>query len=414
MRPREIWVTAGLALTLGSWGCSERPHIVSAGDGGIDAGAGPGGATDAGATAGSGGSFFQPGDAAPGSGGASGSDVACGATRVEASSVPVNILLVLDKSGSMNDPLAAGTRWSAMKTAVGAALDHVKGTISFGLEFFPNAMDAAQTCDVPAGEAAVVIPIGPGTTTVPEIVKAFDATRPAGGTPTATALARAHDYFTAGGGKNLPGDRFVLLATDGGPTCNSSLTCATETCTLNLDDPQRTCGPRTASGGAANCCDARLPNGPSGCLDDAATTAQIRKLALAGVKTFVVGIPGTEVYARSLDQFAVAGGATNPSGPPSYFAVSASGGAAGLTEVFSAITTRLITTCRLQLQSAPPDVTKLNVSVDGRLGPQGPDGWLLDTSTTPPTIVLNGTTCARVQVNGANAVQVVYGCPTIK
>ena len=170
-----------------------------------------------------------------------------------------NVALVLDKSGSMNDPLGAGTRWSAMKTAVGTALDQVKGTLAFGLEFFPNAMSAGQTCDVLAGEAAIVIPIGPGATTVPQIVKAFDANPPGGGTPTATALARAYDYFTIGGGKDLPGDRFVLLATDGGPDCNPSLTCPTDSCTVNLDDPQRTCGPRTASGGAANCCDSKLP-----------------------------------------------------------------------------------------------------------------------------------------------------------
>jgi hypothetical protein len=206
----------------------------------------------------------------------------------------------------------------------------------------------------------------------------------------------------------------VQLATDGGPDCNAALTCPTAACTMNLDAPQRSCGPRAPDGSAANCCDAKLPNGPSGCLDDAATTAQIQKLAAAGVKTFVVGIPGTEVYAKSLDQFAVAGGVTNPSAPPSYFAVSASGGVAGLTAVFSTITTKLIQTCNLQLQSDPPDPDRLNVSVDGALVPPGPDGWHLDTSTRPPTVVLAGATCARVQMNGASSVQVVYGCPTIR
>ena len=41
--------------------------------------------------------------------------------------------------------------------------------------------------------------------------------------------ARAYDYFTTGAGKSLSGDRFVLLATDGGPNCNPSLTCTTAT-----------------------------------------------------------------------------------------------------------------------------------------------------------------------------------------
>src|SRR4030095_7244501 len=127
-----------------------------------------------------------------------------------------------------------------------------------------------------------------------------------------------------------------------------------------------------------------------------APAAQLGKLAAANVKTFVVGIAGTEAYAKSLDQFAVAGGVANPDAPPSYFAVTESGGVAGLTAVFSAITTRLITTCRLQLQSDPPDSMKLNVSVDGTLVPQGPNGWHLDTSTMPATIVLDGALCSNV------------------
>jgi hypothetical protein len=418
MRSRDVWVAAGLAAALGVWGCSTRNVIVSADDGG----AGTDGAAGSGGTAACGGATAGNGGGSAGTGGVGGTgtadaslpaDKTCGASQVNATSVPANILLVIDKSGSMKDPLGGTSRWSAMKMALATALDKVKGSISFGLEFFPNGPDDKQACAVPAGESAIVLPVGPGTATVPEIVKAFDTNQPAGGTPTAEALARAYDYFTAGAGKSLTGDRFVLLATDGGPNCNPSLTCGTATCTLNLDDPQRTCGPRMADGSAANCCDAKIPNGPSNCLDDATTVAQIGRLAAAKVKTFVVGIAGTEAYAKSLDQFAVAGGVANPDAPPSYFAVTESGGVAGLTAVFSKITTRLITTCRLQLQSAPPDTMLLNVSVDGTVVPSGTDGWHLDTSTTPPTVVLDGATCAKVQMSGANSVQIVYGCPTI-
>jgi hypothetical protein len=416
MRRRGVWVAVGVTVALETWGCGTRNIElvdVDGGTGAVTDGAGAGG------TPGTGGWLPPSGDGAAGWGGtgladgSAGADKSCGASQISATSVPANILLVIDKSGSMKDPLGGTSRWNAMKMALGAALDKVKGNISFGLEFFPNGPNAQQVCDVPAGEAAIVLPIGAGTTTVPQIVQAFDTNQPAGGTPTAAALARAYDYFTAGAGKALTGDRYVLLATDGGPNCNPSLTCTTATCTLNLDAPQRTCGPRMADGTAANCCDAKLPNGSSNCLDDAATATQIAKLAAAQVKTFVVGIAGTEAYAKSLDQFAVAGGVTNPDAPPSYFAVTESGGVAGLTAVFSAITTRLITTCRLQLQSEPPDPMQLNVSVDGTLVPLGANGWHLDTSTTPPTIVLDGALCSKVQVSGASSVQIVYGCPTV-
>jgi hypothetical protein len=426
MRPSDnIRIAAGLAVALSLSSCQTTnksnlfPDTADGSAGAGDGAVGGGGATDASSASTDGGGAGAGGGS--GTGGGSGDTDAgvldarsCGTTRIMASSVPTNILLVIDKSGSMSDPLGSTSRWSAMKAALADALDKVKGSISFGLEFFPNGQTPAQTCDLPTGAAAIVIPIGPGTTTVPDITKAFDVTAPAGGTPTATALARAYDYFTTGAGQALTGNRFVLLATDGGPDCNGSLVCPTASCTLNLDDPKRSCGPRAPDGTAANCCDPKLPNGATGCLDDDATTTQIQQLAAAGVKTFVVGIPGTEVYAKSLDRFATAGGEANPMAPPSYFAVSASGGVAGLTSVFSAITTKLIQTCNLQLQSDPPDQGQLNVSVDGALVPPGPDGWHLDTSTQPPTIVLDGATCAGVQMHGASNVQVVYGCPTIK
>jgi hypothetical protein len=418
MRPSDIRLAAGLVVALALSGCHTTnsanllPGTTDGAGGAAGATVGDGGALGGSSPLGAGGA--GAGGGAGTSDGATSDAQSCGTTQIMASSLPANILLVIDKSGSMSDPLGGTSRWMAMKAALADALDKVKGSIAFGLEFFPNGQHPSQSCDLPVGEAAIVIPIGPGATTVPKITQAFDATAPAGGTPTAAALARAYDYFTAGGGKALTGNRFVLLATDGGPDCNPALVCPTATCTLNLDDPQRSCGPRAADGTAANCCDAKLPNGASGCLDDAATTAQIQRLAAAGVKTFVVGIPGTEVYGKSLDAFAAAGGEPNPATPPTYFAVSASGGVAGLTSVFAAITTKLIQTCRLQLQSAPPDPGQLNVSLDGALVPPGPDGWHLDPSTQPPTIVLDGATCASVQMRGASSVQVVYGCPTIK
>ena len=133
----------------------------------------------------------------------------------------------------------------------------------------------------------------------------------------------------------------------------------------------------------------------------------------AGIKTFVVGLPGSEVYASYLDSFATAGGGVNPQAPPWYFRVDASGGVAGLAAVFSSITKQMITTCRFQLAADPPDVGLLTVELDGVMLPQlGPGGWMLDTATSPPTVVIEGATCDRVQTEGAESVQVVYGCPT--
>jgi len=338
---------------------------------------------------------------------------ACGLSSIKAENKVVNILLVIDKSGSMSStPMGFSTdKWSALKTALSGALDQVKGGISFGLELFPNSLttpiptNCVDECwDIPAGDSAVVVPIGPGTTTVPQIVTQLGPP-PAGGTPTAAALKLASDYFTTGAGASLMGDKYVLLATDGGPNGNP-ITCTATTCTKNIDLQRFT----------TNYCDSGIgdPNAPKNCLDDQATVAQLSAMATAGLKTFVVGIPGTEVYTNALDAMAVAGGVPASTTSPKYYAVSASGGVAGLQQVFESITKQVITTCRQQLQSNPPDLSLLNVYVDGKLIPQGgADGWTIDTSTSPPTIVLEGATCAGVQMNGAMKIEVIYGCPTI-
>src|SRR6185369_9103602 len=92
----------------------------------------------------------------------------------------------------------------------------------------------SNSCEMPTG-AAVVVPVQAGTKAAPLILAALDANPPEGGTPTAAALARALAYYTTGAGKTLKGEKYVLLATDGGPNCNADLTCAAATCTVNLD-----------------------------------------------------------------------------------------------------------------------------------------------------------------------------------
>jgi hypothetical protein len=384
---------------------------------------GAGGAAGSGTGMGGGGTFGSGGSGIIGSGGSihseggpsqdgsNDSPDGCGQSAIQATSKIVNILLVIDRSGSMTStPAGFSTdKWSAMKTALSGALDVVKGGVSFGVELFPNNLVTpiptactSQCWDMPPGEDGILVPVGPGTTTVAPIVAKLDLT-PAGGTPTAAALKIASDYFTTGSGKTLPGDKYVLLATDGGPNGNP-ISCTASTCTTNMDRNDFT----------TNFCDQSIPNASKSCLDDKATVDQLSTMAGAGIKTFVVGIPGTDPYVSTLDAMAVAGGAPASMTSPKYFAVSAAGGVAGLQQAFESITKQLIKSCTLQLQSNPPDVSLLNVYIDGTVLPQqGADGWDVDSSTSPPTIVLKGATCASIEANGANMINIQYGCPTV-
>jgi hypothetical protein len=200
----------------------------------------------------------------------------------------------------------------------------------------------------------------------------------------------------------MQGDNYILLATDGAPNCNTALQCQPDRCTTNIEQ---------ACTGAANCC---LAPNQQGCVDDAKTTGIITALQAKGISTFVIGIPGTELYSSFLDAFAVAGGKAVSTLSPKYYAVSATGGVSGLTDVFTSITKVLIKACDLTLTTNPPDTNLLNVAVDGTtISQTGPNGWDLDQTTKPPTIKIKGTTCQNIQTNGANSVQVIYGCPTI-
>jgi von Willebrand factor type A domain len=336
----------------------------------------------------------------------------CGNTTISADIRTVNILLVIDKSGSMTDQPDgfSVSKWAAVKTALERALTGVAGDVNLGLLMFPYStvtqiplLCHSNCCEVPEGGSAVNVDIDAGDRALPTILNALNAASPGGGTPTAAALARANDYFKTGAGAALPGTNYVLLATDGGPNCNSNNSCGAERCTTNLDQQ---CD-------AGNCC----KSSNEGCLDDFAVTQQVQALKANGVSTFVVGIPGTENYASYLNAFAEAGGEINPGAPPSYYAVSAVGGVQGLVDVFTGITTQLVHSCKLPLASDPPKLDEVNVAVDCELVPQqAKDGssWSIDTTVEPYNVLFAGPICKTLQGSGARRVDVVYGCPTVR
>jgi hypothetical protein len=333
----------------------------------------------------------------------------CGVTSVEASFSAANVLLVIDKSSSMDDQPEGFElkKWDALKASLEAALHEASDEMSFGLLLYPFGANAEiplecfeGCCEVPKGPAAVQVGIASGKSGATEVMQALAKTAPGGGTPTADALAAALAYFTTGEGRSLKGERYVLLATDGGPNCGSvDSTCGVDRCTPNLDG-------LCPSG---NCCDGE----GAYCLDDLGVVKQLEALTAAGIPTFVVGIPGTEKYAKYLESFAVAGGVTNPNAPPSYYAVSADGGVEQLTRTFVDITTHLVRSCEVEL-GEPAQKNLLNVAVDCQIVPFADGaGWDLDPEA-PTKLLLAGDACEQLQNQGARRVDVVYGCPTIK
>jgi hypothetical protein len=240
---------------------------------------------------------------------------------------------------------------------------------------------------------------------VPTIITKLNKA-PGGSTPTADALTGALTYFTTGAGKDLAGDKIVLLATDGGPNCNANITCTPDKCTVNMDG--------LCPAMVTNCCDGAAVQ--DGCLDDVRTLAQVNALKGAGVSTVVLGIPGSETYASVLNSLALAGGLPNPETPPDYYAVSAGGdagsGESALADVIGKITTSLIQTCEFELDQSttPPAVGELTVRVDGEIKAHGTD-WVADNDDAPTKITFVGALCDQILATGVTSVTVKYGCP---
>ena len=416
----NLCVALGASRAGGASGSSASAG--SAGSGATSGNGARGGSSDAGATPSGG----DAGTTAGGSGGGGGVSPPCSSVTGLDDCEPdfgvaqwrrANLLLVVDKSGSMQStPEGYGTnKWHAMTNALSAVLSDVRGTLNLGLEFFPatgtdvpippDCASADLCCAMPS-RSRMDVDIGPGETTVPEILALLSAVDPAGGTPTAIALAHAAEYFDWGPGSSLEGDRYVLLATDGGPNCNPDVSCTVEECTLNIEDSAG-CPPDGFS-----CCD----NNATACLDHDETLTQIQNLADLGVQTIVVGIPGTEVYGSRLDAYAEAGGFQRPDGETGYYAVASSGGAEALADTLREVTTSLVDLCEILVSEPFPNPNQVNVAVDCVLVPCGEPAdsgshWYFDDPEDPSLIILDGPICDTIRRGDATRIDLLFGCP---
>jgi len=429
------------ALTL-AYGCASKNNGDDTGAGGGYSAATGGASSNAGGSTSLGGSDAIP----PGYCNDMLAGLNCGQTRLEENVRVVNMLLVLDQSGSMNKPsssAATASKWVEMKSALSGAMKPVAEDINFGLLLFPysgniaapgvdpNSVDPVVTCQVPTGtdpNPAVAVGIdlavnpGDGLNKLNAILDVVGNSTPAGGTPTAVALEQAFSYFTEGAGSTLPGTKWVLLATDGGPNCNQDLACNAASCTQNIDC---TCGNGDCNT-AQNCC---APSGKTNygflCLDDAAVVQEIQKLATSQIKTFVVGIPGTDQYAVTLNQMANAGMMVNPNpvNGESYYAVSTTDSLKGLQDTFSTITTQLLKSCDVELQETPQSVDRVIVAIDcvkvpsvppGTPSTGGQSGFYIDYRTDGPAhLQLTGSYCDQISTLGAKHLDVITGCQPI-
>ena len=281
-----------------------------------------------------------------------------------------NFMLLVDRSNSMN----TDGRWDTMVSAVRNVTTSLGDRVNFGLMLFPGT-DADGIFGDACASGDVRVPAGESTAAA--ISTALN-TVPAGGTPTALSLYAARDALNA---SHPGGNNYVLLATDGGPGCNSSYNASTCECI-----PGATCGINSAN-----------------CLDRERTLQAVRDLLLAGVRTFVVGIPGTSGVSDLLDQMAVAGETANAG---RHYAVT------DATQLVEALRTTTGSTvpCDYEFPEIPEDVENIVVTIDGveiPRDPTGTNGWNIARETF---LQFYGSACGTLRDGNSHAVEARYDC----
>jgi len=293
-----------------------------------------------------------------------------------------DIMLVVDRSKSMDDEISAGlTKWQALLSAVDATTQALQSKIDFGLTSY-----AAVGTDLCAPGAVL---IEPASGTADAIKAKLTADGTGGATPTAASLRAVSAYLatTRAGHENHPPT--VLLATDGAPNCNAALSL-----------------PCRCSVGTEMMC---TLDEPRNCLDDMATYAAVDELVnrTPPVPVYVIGLPGTEAFTDVLSEMARRGGTARTS-EPAYYAAS---DAAALSSALEEIVTGLIS-CTFTLSVAPELPRRVQVYIDDTEIAHTDDqssGWAY-ASADNTSFELFGPACALLKDGQQHTVKATYGC----
>ncbi|MDB4941415.1 MAG: CglB [Labilithrix sp.] len=306
---------------------------------------------------------------------------------------PPNLYFVLDRSGSMADD----NKWTQVRGVVAQILRGLGPRANFGATVFPG---FAQESCAPAVEVLPISPGDPPGHDGPTTRKLLSKTTqvPYGGTPTAAALRGVLASL-----KQAPGKTFVILATDGGPNCDATATCAVSECMPNIEAVDG-----CPAAGPTNCC-ARPAGFPESCLDAANTISAVASLKAAGFPTYVVGLPGTATYAALLNQLATTAG-TAKAGTTKYYAVASSKNDE-LLLALKKIAAQITATCEFALKEAPAQPDRVNVYFDEQVVAADPvNGWKIEGSK----VTLLGASCTKVLNGDVLDVRIIAGCPTVE
>jgi hypothetical protein len=149
-------------------------------------------------------------------------DLGCASSGAQAKLIPVNLVVLLDRSGSLGDGINGDPtlKWNPITQAMEAFFADPKSLgMSASLAFFPSANDECN----PSVYYTPAVPMRP----LPEqsaFTAAINAVKPMGDTPTLPAIQGAIDYAKDTAAATPGSHTAIVLVTDGDPSaCNSSV-----------------------------------------------------------------------------------------------------------------------------------------------------------------------------------------------
>jgi hypothetical protein len=293
---------------------------------------------------------------------------------------PADVLILLDRSGSMDTAFGSGTRLQAVAALLADVVAAYAGHVRFGFEEMPGRQGCEGFLSSGCCASPPIVAVGDGNAGA--VLDAIAVTAPAdGNTPTAAALRAARTYYE--GLADPVDNRFVLLATDGAPGC--------------------TLGGALASGDSLD---------SVACVE---AVAEVSALVARGVRVIVLGV-GPELADDSsagpvcLDALAHAGGAAASPGSPGYYGASDPEQLQlAIERVFGGVSRP---SCLLPIRTPVPDTSTIAVYLDGQQIPRKVgDGWSLETSQSLPTVLVTGAYCEQIERFEVSAVEARFGCP---
>jgi hypothetical protein len=346
---------------------------------------------------------------------------ACAASAVPTVRVPGSLLVVFDRSSSMDeDPNGSRpgdrdfteSKWDLAERAVSEELGRVSPELSVGLLLYPSNRD--DVCSVELGAGVPQVPIAPLSTSLPAIESALAGGTSGGQTPTFRALRAGYRVLDS---LDTDGPRGIVLVTDGAENCERTdgadvLEDAQRrhdeqgylSFAVGLDSRDNFLSTLAVNGGtqALEICEASCVAPPTRCATDS-------------------DCPGGGTCVPFV------GFCTEPAGGAStccHYDVSSGGFDTEFRRALAEISSRFLDSCvfRVPRPANPADFspTLVNVGVtfdgDARIVvPQGSDptedSWHY-TDTEYSSIEIEGELCDRLRTESAT-VEIVLGCPTI-